>query len=945
MNDHPTNGTSFLKRTIQRWDRVEKVLTRSPLGLRSQLDEITDVVKCDCVLLASSLCTAKHMETVRLQWKVHRVFPSQYAWLETANTHLEAMGLGDLADTLSGVASTAESSSSAHTGEDRMFLFNDWGCQSSKSREHCRKTVDLSKHPNFRLREKGKVPIRVATGKEDFLLTHVGLILLGSASIGKWELGESYLVFLDLEKADAPAPSPKQWFSTVQMECIPFMAYLAEVNAHFERLTHLNRLIPAVRQLRIQSMTAVERHAYCRSAARLTPLLDEDLPATIETLVQMSTVWADQERTSKEPAISAEAAAPPIGANTLQKYPFPSAAGGSDCQETKTGQIRIEEALSGFIQQSYPVLRDSCPVLSDGEKLRRGAHVNREVEWTRVWWNLEQLHRQSQHHRDESYRKWSKKLPRMLDKIKALLDGTPASAWFQRGLGANGELTLNGPCLAGFLVAQVVVHCRNRMDSAQLHLSEVSDSRALEVMTFVRRVVCAIRYALGCIRADEDVLRAQLWLLSEIGHERYGVDRRLDFERHLYLAAKEQPALYGLKPFYRDHLNHVIQVCLTGWLLLEAKYQPQKGRKCKISDTFLKPKQKYDNLLGQWFVASLLHDVGYVIDIGKGWKSLLEQFGDSVLHDLAKQTDTVIKEWNSAHADKWSKWGYKEDDRPGEDHGVVSALHVQSALAAIANPSAVDYGAALAAISHHNHHNAAIRFREEPLSVLLVLCDELQEWDRPWLDQDRAALALSTVVAFGSSNARQWHKPTSKVSANLRLSTASGDQTKAIIEVDGAVLDFSIQYSADIHRSHSLFNAWLGRSRSLQRIALGGPRECPLDFRYRMKSFVATPSDLTYRDTSEPELARLWRIVRDQRVWSVHRWMDAASNGKEAPPVGTGAAIQGVTYELVDNGKTEIVVIDVQHLGSTPLISDDLTEFWKAVDRWRHAGESMYLPE
>jgi hypothetical protein len=403
----------------------------------------------------------------------------------------------------------------------------------------------------------------------------------------------------------------------------------------------------------------------------------------------------------------------------------------------------------------------------------------------------------------------------------------------------------------------------------------------------------------------------------------------------------EQPALYGLKAFYRDHLNHVIQVCLTGWLLLETEFKDVNNQSCQIANVFLSAGQEYEKLMGQWFVASLLHDVGYVIDIGTGWADLLDKFEDKeVLGDLSNRTRKMIEEWSS-NVDKWKGWGYEKEDHPGEDHGVVSALHVQSALAEITNPSAAYYSPALTAIAHHNHPKAKIHFQEEQLSVLLVLCDELQEWDRPWLELEKAALALSTVVAFNPAHALQWHKSLRKVTTNLRIESTPDNRAKPRIKIAGAILDFSINYSTDIHRNHSIFNAWLGRSRSLERIDLGNPAQCPLDFHFRMISPVATPSALFDRDPSEPELARLWRIVRDQRIWSIHLWLEAASNGKTPPHLGSGSTGQGVFYKIDNDTKSEIVMLDVRLLESKSLISGDLTEFWKKLARWRYAHESM----
>jgi hypothetical protein len=493
----------------------------------------------------------------------------------------------------------------------------------------------------------------------------------------------------------------------------------------------------------------------------------------------------------------------------------------------------------------------------------------------------------------------------------------------------------------------MLAHCQHRIEPGKpgINLAANSDGRANEALTFARRLICAARFALGCTKADEEVLRSMLWLLSEVGHDAFGVDRRLDFERHLCLTAMEQPALYGLKPFYRDHLNHVIQVCLTGWLLLETNCKGADGKSYGLKDVFAAPVPSYGDLLSQWFLASLLHDVGYVIDVGTGWAELLDRFKKSELEVLSGRVTETIKQWGEEKGKSvWTGWGFGADvTDAASDHGVVSALHVYGVLKQLSAKLSELYLPALKAIAHHNHPKAGIQFSDGPLSVLLALCDELQEWDRPWLDLDHVGLALSTLVAFGPNQARQWHEPLGKVSANIELSAKVDGTMWPVLTVKGSVLDFTVEYRGDIHRSHSIFQAWLGRSRSFQRINLGG---CPVEFRCRLKSPIAPPTVLTYRDPSEPELARLWRIVRDQRAWSIHKWLEMASNGKPPPDDVSVPSEQGAMYKIEDGpkGKTEVVALDVRRLGEKPPISDDLKEFWKAVQTWRHAGESMEDP-
>lgn len=898
--------SSFAERMYDRWQRVKEILTEAPLGLHAQLEKLMQVIGCDCVLLASSLPATEVVISGSecWEWKVQRVAPRAFAWLVSSQSHLASEGFMELARTLTSVAKEAQQRAAPPLQTGRLYLFNSWGSISQKFRM---RLDQYKSNESFKLEEKR--PIRVRKGKRDFYVTHVGIVLLGSVSIGRWEMGESYLVFLDLEKGPETVVASKRWVGAVEVECVPFLAYLAEVNAHFERLSHINGLRFDERVQHMKHMTSIELDAYCCSARRLTPLLEEDVPPTIETLIQMK--------------------------STLDGH-------GITPNEAAKLKQDAEATLAGFSTSSYRVLEDSRRTIPGRRKKLMAAHVRLQVDWTRIWWELEMLHQKSRHHNENepAYEKWSGELPVILKRMLNCLVDTPKRAWFYSGEPESGSLTLNGSCLTGFLVTQVLSLCRNRIDPDGMNWVNISDARALEALTFARRLVCAIRYALACIEPDEEVLRALLWLLSEIGHDRFGIDRRLDFERHLCLVAMEQPALYGLKSFYRDHLSHVLQVCMTGWMLLKAEYAILGSAPQKIMDVFRTSGTTDESVLGQWFMASLLHDVGYIIDIGTGWADLLESFEYPVLKDLSERAKKMIMEWGGAAKPEWEGWGYKEEDRPGEDHGIVSALHVHSALEKIPDHIPIDCGTALKAIAHHNHLHAAVPFETEPLSVLLVLCDELQEWDRPWLDLDRAALVLSTMVAFGSKQARDWHEPLKEVSMRIRIEEDSSTPPEAILAIDRPVLDFNIEYRNDIHLSHSIFNAWLGRTRNLQRIKLGA--NCPIDFLYRLNSPVAPPSVLTGRDASEPELTRLWRIVRDERVWSIHKWMDQASNGKSPPPVGASGD-QGVTYRIVKTGidSTEVVALDVRKLGEDHPISDDLKEFWKAAIRWRHAGESM----
>jgi hypothetical protein len=236
-----------------------------------------------------------------------------------------------------------------------------------------------------------------------------------------------------------------------------------------------------------------------------------------------------------------------------------------------------------------------------------------------------------------------------------------------------------------------------------------------------------------------------LWLIAEFGYVVLGVDRDLRIYEHFRQAAQHEVLLYHSRTEYRDHLFHAVDTFLVGYALLTASGSPVKfilsarGNGRKDRET-----------LREWFLAALCHDFGYVMELVPAALGIAQQFPVNgmrkMVPELKSQWDDKITELNRLVKEQQelrSEIGQKRTD-----HGVFSYLHLRSELlrldrlaqeeVSLSGPPSKwksehceQHAEALSAILKHSLAREPVNVRKEPLSALLVLCDELQEWQRP----------------------------------------------------------------------------------------------------------------------------------------------------------------------------------------------------------------------
>ncbi|MCP4348821.1 MAG: hypothetical protein GY795_25360 [Desulfobacterales bacterium] len=217
-------------------------------------------------------------------------------------------------------------------------------------------------------------------------------------------------------------------------------------------------------------------------------------------------------------------------------------------------------------------------------------------------------------------------------------------------------------------------------------------------------------------------------VISWYSHKVIKVDVDIPVADTLKKVYKSETPLYSLKPYYRDHLYHVIDVCMLGHLLLDEDL-----------GYIFKPGSDMDleTCMKQWYVAAIFHDVGYITELLNGALRKMKDINSEEIDEFLQYVDDNYKNG----VDSFCNRIFIEVDksrntcvRRGLDHGATSAAHLRWLLSDV-NSGEKRYRPAIDAIIAHNlHPDYPINQSHSPISALLALCDELQEWGRPSID-------------------------------------------------------------------------------------------------------------------------------------------------------------------------------------------------------------------
>jgi hypothetical protein len=220
------------------------------------------------------------------------------------------------------------------------------------------------------------------------------------------------------------------------------------------------------------------------------------------------------------------------------------------------------------------------------------------------------------------------------------------------------------------------------------------------------------------------------------------LDTLQEHESILFLARKR----------YRDHVYHSCRLGISGDIILSGKINNvKKNRETKVITLvgeLMKRNKSYQELftrhsistdgenyhrflLGAWYVASILHDIGFVFEAYLQIRESISLFQNfRPMREFFRKIDQGL-------------------DQLEKDLQVSGLTAGSTALATSAHPSHEKIGAAFAKsllstedpllevasrmiLMHDPEHE--ICFSEEPLAYLMAVLDETQEWKRPLVD-------------------------------------------------------------------------------------------------------------------------------------------------------------------------------------------------------------------
>jgi len=448
-------------------------------------------------------------------------------------------------------------------------------------------------------------------------------------------------------------------------------------------------------------------------------------------------------------------------------------------------------------------------------------------------------------------------------------------------------------------------------------------------------IATSAHHLLGDLRLDGETIQSMIWMLSEYAHRSLGIPARIDLRAHLLLGSREEPALHALKEHYRDHFFHAQEVCFLGHFLLDMDMgdgQPfWKRVAARMSGGASRTR-----VLRLWYLAALLHDVGYGVDLLQGVQDLLKFFKNAKAlqglgDDLSRACDNVSK-----RIGKKGFVDYEAEDKVVQDHGVVAALHLQELLKGIAkdDPSVVvkEYEPAIRAIALHNSRKHTVAFKKDPLAFLLIVCDTIQEWNRLQLSFATAPASILARLRERGVREEELTGPLDSVAVNAKR-RKPGDVRRFALDGTPRTLRFTLTYSEEVNRNANVFHLWLDASRNFQRLDFKGlPKKFDIQVEY------VTP---LYRKrepgaSEEQQMHRLRDAADRTHMGFLDEWFPNVKQGE----VMTNGAVEHGVKEASGNGRRmEHLSLNLRALSKKKRITKDIGEFHKSLRRWHRYSE------
>lgn len=266
---------------------------------------------------------------------------------------------------------------------------------------------------------------------------------------------------------------------------------------------------------------------------------------------------------------------------------------------------------------------------------------------------------------------------------------------------------------------------------------------------------------------EKDINRRRELTLEffKILHKRYFLRFSNSHQFLMNLKKFEEDFLYKYL-YYRDHLIHSFQIFLLGCYIVE---------RANVESLPIDFFSNMNRFLRTWFLISFYHDIGYMveklIDLGiEIQKTYFERIGGIKLSEIkltiSDELDKIFKDYmkiltegiiigennkfileKNNDIEEQKKIIYNEllENYKMRDHGIMSSLFLYYTIyldidslhdETLKVQYLQELNIACCAIAIHSiekQRKIYINFMKNPFGCLLILCDNIQEWNRPRL--------------------------------------------------------------------------------------------------------------------------------------------------------------------------------------------------------------------
>jgi hypothetical protein len=467
-------------------------------------------------------------------------------------------------------------------------------------------------------------------------------------------------------------------------------------------------------------------------------------------------------------------------------------------------------------------------------------------------------------------------------------------------------------------------------------------------------VAVMVHYLLGEQYLSEDFNHRLRQLMAQYGHDDLEIPARIDLSAHLQQAARGEPELHALKPYYRDHFFHVLEVCLLGHLLLETRLPDGRHLWQLVAEHLGLQNDNEKPVLRLWYLAGLLHDIGYAVDAIDSTGKLLDFFHlskplESLRDSISEATKKLSEALNLEDFNIPKDSNIVKDEDLGKDHGLISAMHLKALLASIAgdDPALVpkEYDPAVQAIAMHNlrRYEPKISFQAAPLAFLLALCDQLQEWRRPKFSIATSPSALLSMLSGGTGDAGDSEGDFKKMRINLEAQKGDSGDISLQFGTGKAgqpCLHFTLEYTGKINRNSGVFHTWLDATLNFQRLDFTG---LPADFDI-LVTFVTPLYDNQGQSVPQRQMQRLWDAAHDTHMPFLAKWFPNRKGSIESRDGITmdGLTNGGVSYLV--NGDYEELTLNLRALAGGVIMTKGMDAFHERLKGWKHYNDDQDFP-